>query len=231
MKLPFKGFMKAKFREKELAIKLRKSGESYNRIRKTIGVSKGTLSLWLRDMPLSKKRIRELRDWNEVRIERYRETRRRTRDALLTEIYKEEKKLIMPLSNRDLFIAGLFLYWGEGAKTKIAELSLSNTDPAIVKVFICWLEKVFSINRKKLRVRLHIYKDMDAKQELLFWSKALGISLLQFKKPYVKSTSRSSITYKNGFGHGTCQINIGGAKIAKRVLMGLKVLSDRFMGL
>ncbi len=223
--------MKAKFREKELAIKLRKSGESYNRIRKTIGVSKGTLSLWLRDMPLSKKRIRELRDWNEVRIERYRETRRRTRDALLTEIYKEEKKLIMPLSNRDLFIAGLFLYWGEGAKTKIAELSLSNTDPAIVKVFICWLEKVFSINRKKLRVRLHIYKDMDAKQELLFWSKALGISLLQFKKPYVKSTSRSSITYKNGFGHGTCQINIGGAKIAKRVLMGLKVLSDRFMGL
>lgn len=222
--------MKAKFKEKEEAIRLRLAGESYSRIKKIIGVSKGTLSLWLGNMPLSQDRIKELRDWNEVRIERYRETRRKKRDAIIAQVYKSERKKILPLSPRDIFIAGLFLYWGEGGKTKTAEISLSNTNPEIIKTFIYWLENAFAVDRKKLKIRLHLYKDMDAKKEINFWSKSLAISISQFRKPYIKDSNRSSITYKNGFGHGTCNVNLGSANIARKVLIGLQVLKDYFSG-
>lgn len=42
-----------KLDQKNLAISLRKEGVSYNEIRKKINVSKGTLSLWLRDIELT----------------------------------------------------------------------------------------------------------------------------------------------------------------------------------
>lgn len=47
--------------DKNKAIKMRESGMSYSQIKAELGVSKSTLSLWLRDLPLSDERIRELR--------------------------------------------------------------------------------------------------------------------------------------------------------------------------
>src|SRR3989344_4443345 len=98
----------AKHSERILAIKLRRRGMSYSQIKAKLGVSKGTLSYWLRDYPLPEDRLRELRDWNERRIERYRQTRRRQREKLLSDIYKEVKKDVLPLSKHDLLVTGLF---------------------------------------------------------------------------------------------------------------------------
>ena len=100
--------------EKLKALELRKAGASYSQIRKTVRVSKSSLSLWLHDMPLSKKRLGELQGFNEARIEKYRETRRKTREARRANVRKVAKKDIGSLSKRDLFLAGLFLYWGGG---------------------------------------------------------------------------------------------------------------------
>ena len=58
--------------DKNKAIKMRESGMSYSQIKAELGVSKSTLSLWLRDLPLSDTRLRELRDFNQVRIEKTR---------------------------------------------------------------------------------------------------------------------------------------------------------------
>lgn len=218
----------AKRKEKQQAIHLRKLGKSYSQIKQEVGVSKSTLSYWLQDYPLRPERLRELRDLNQVRIENYRETRRRKREAFLKIIYEQEKKKILPLARREMFIGGLFLYLGEGGKTKPFELSLSNTDPAIIKMFIYWLTIVLQIPRNKLKIKLHLYKDMIIDKETKFWSKELGILLSQFKKPYIKKTLYRSITYKRGFGHGTCNVIIGDASLAKRIFMGLQVVRDYF---
>lgn len=218
----------ARFKDRQKAIQLRLAGKSYSQIKEIIDVSKSTLSYWLKNYPLSDKRIRQLRDWNEKRIENYRETRRKNKEKLLELIYNEMKLEILPFSKRDLFIAGLFLYWGEGGKTKEAELSLSNTNPAIAKFFIYWLENALKINRNKMRIKLHLYKDMDIKKEINFWKRMLGVKKNQFAKPYVKDSNLSSITYKNGFNHGTCNIIIGNATLTKKILMGLKAIQDYF---
>ena len=141
----------AKRKEKEKAIQLRKLGKSYREIRSLLPVSKASLSLWLRDYPLSAGKMRELRDFNVKRIEHYQETRRRQRDIKLAEIYKTEKARILPLSQNGSFLsAGLFLYWGEGSKSTLSNyVAFSNTDPAMIIFFIKWLEH-FGCERNKL---------------------------------------------------------------------------------
>ncbi|MBI4119727.1 MAG: helix-turn-helix domain-containing protein [Parcubacteria group bacterium] len=220
----------AKPHKKARALHLRRAGKSYSEIKSIIKVSKSTLSRWLKDYPLSQKQLMALRDWNQKRIENYRETRKRHREALLAKIYAREKKVLLPLTKRDLLISGLFLYWGEGTKTKVAEASISNTNPAVVKAFIYWLKRGFGINRSKLVVKLHLYSDMNIKQEISYWSKTLSIPLTQFNKPYIKKSRFSSLSYKNGFGHGTCNVTVRNATLSKKILMGLRVLEDFFMG-
>ena len=201
---------------------------SYSQIKQAIGVSKSTLSGWLKDYPLSKERIDELRGKSERRIERYRETMRKKREKRLLDIYEKERDYILPLSEKEVFIFGLGLYWGEGSKTRNASLSLSNTDPSIVKFFIFWLNKTFGIPKQKLRINLQLYKDMDIKKELLFWENTLGLARSQFNKPYIKESSVKVINHKGGFGHGACNVAIGNIKLSEKILMAIKAISDEY---
>src|SRR3989338_6134106 len=105
-------------KDREKALQLRKSGWSYAQIKEKLSVSKGTLSVWLRDYPLSRERINELRGKSEKRIERYRDTMRQKKEKRLAQVYRERASAILPLSRRDLYLAGLFLYWGEGSKSQ-----------------------------------------------------------------------------------------------------------------
>lgn len=218
----------ANFTKKAEAIALRKQEFSYSQIKQKIGVSKSTLSDWLKNYPLSKERIAELRDHNEKRIERYRETMKKKHDERLGQIYKSEKNSITPLSDRDIFMIGLGLYWGEGAKRRQATVSISNTDPSIHKFFILWLNKYLKVDKEKLRIQLHLYRDMNVEKELQFWSKILKLSKRQFTKPYIKKTDLISINHKGGFGHGTCNIAIGNVNLSEKVLMDIKIIADEY---
>lgn len=218
----------ARLRDREKALSLRKQGMSYSQIKKILKVSKSTLSLWLREHPLSKQRVRELRDWNEQKIEKYRETMRQKRETRLNQFYKEQKELLFPFSRRELFLAGLFLYWGEGSKSHLAEVSVSNNDPSIIRFFINWLGKSLLVPKERLKIQLHLYNDMDIDKELDFWSRMLNIPLNQFNRPYIKKTSSVRINHKGGFGHGTCNVRIGGARLAEKVHMAIKAIANKY---
>ena len=219
----------ARLLDKQKALELREQGKSYSQIKAELGISKSTLSYWLRDYPLSPERIRELRDFNHQRIERYIETRRVKRESRLKVIYDLEKRIIFPLSKRDTFIAGLFLYWGEGLKSKMDEVSLSNTDPAAIKFFIYWAKECLGVPSKKINLRLHFYNDMDVDTETNFWIKTLKIPKSQFNKPYIKKSLHSGVIYnKGGFGHGTCNARIYNARLSEKVVLGIKSIRDNF---
>ena len=218
----------ARLRDREKALALRKRGMSYSQIKKILKVGKSTLSLWLRNYPLSKQRIRELRDCNEQRIERCRETKRKKKEKRLKLYYQEQKKIIFPLDRRELYLAGLFLYWGEGTKYRIADLSVSNSDPSIIRFFIYWVTKALKIPKIKVGIQLQLYNDMDINKEIQFWSEILQIPLSQFSQPYIKKTSSKRINHKGGFGHGTCLARIGNARLSEKILMAIKMIADRY---
>ena len=220
----------AKLELHKQALALRKKGKSYFEIKKILGVSKSTLSNWLHNYPLSKELIRELRDWNSVRIEKYIATRRRNRETMLKEILDKVKLRLFPMSKRDLYIAGLFLYWGEGGKTQKAQLILSNSNPAVIKMYVNWLEKILKVDPCKLKIKLHLYSDMDILKEKNYWAKLINITVDQFSKPYIKESKFSSINYKNGFGHGTCNVILNNAILARKILMSLKAIENYYIG-
>lgn len=219
----------ARFHDRQRALTLRKQGQSYGQIKKKLGINKSTLSYWLRYYPLSKKRIQELRDNNEKRIEKFRETMRNKRERRLKEIYDIQKKLILPLNEREIFIAGLFLYWGEGAKYRRSSLSISNSDPAVIKFFIHWLNRSAKIPKNKMGVELHLYSDMNIRKEMEFWSRTINLPQSQFIVPYIKKTSSKKINHKGGFGHGTCNVRINNVAIAERILMSIKAIRDNYL--
>jgi len=216
----------ARFKDREKALILRKQGMSYSQIKKALKVSKSTLSGWLNNYPLSKQRIRELRDCNEQRIEKFRETMKRKKDARLKIFYDEQKNFIFPLTKRELYLGGLFLYWGEGTKSHTSNLTISNTDPSVIKFFVKWLVVCLGVPKNKISVQLHLYEDMKIKKEIEFWSEALNIPSAQFTRPYIKKSFLKDINHKGGFGHGTCNVKIGDARLAEKTLMGLKSISD-----
>lgn len=209
---------------------MRLLGKSYSEIKAELGISKSTLSGWLNDMPLSLEQLRDLRDLNPRRIEHFRETMRTKRDSRLNEVYKRVANDIGRLSRRDLFVAGLYLYWGEGTKSARGKVSVANTDPAVVRTFMNWLT-LMEIPKTKLKVRLHLYKDMSPAKEIHFWAKELGLSRSQFIPPYVKESNLKDITYKNGFGHGTCNIQFENIAMWEYISMALRYLREQHVRL
>ncbi len=213
----------ARIKDKSKAIELRKKGMSYSQIKAELGISKSTLSGWLNNMPLSEKRIKELGPFSPMRIERCRNTKRKKKIARQDSVFDKVSKDIGRLSKRELFLAGLFLYWGEGGKTKYYTTILTNTNPGMVKFFLKWMEN-FGINRKKLKVSLHLYSDMDISKQMKYWSKLLNINISQFRKPYIKKSNLTDITYRNGFGQGTCSLIYDNRDLSEYVLQGIKYI-------
>lgn len=201
---------------------------SYSQIKETLNVSKSSLSLWLKDYPLSAERILELQANSPIRIERYRETMRKKREKGFEAVYQKVKSDIDLLSNRDLLIGGIFLYWGEGSKTSPYCCAVSNTDPDVLRMFIRWA-KLLGVDKSKSHVSLHLYKDMDIDKELKYWSKELGIQQSLFRRPYVKDSKFSALTYKTGFGHGTCNVRYYNKSLWQYSLMSLKYIREQSM--
>ena len=219
----------ARFVDRDKARDLRSKGKSYSEIKMLLGVSKSTLSLWLKDMPLSKEQIRSLRDLNPKRIENFRATMKAKRDARLHSAYRQAEKNISRLSEKELFMAGLFLYWGEGTKSSRGKISIANTDPAVIRFFLRWVSSL-GVPREEIKIKLHVYADMDIEKEIKFWSKETSIPIKQFRAPYVKTSALSNLTYKNGFGHGTCNAIFENIGFWEYIMMALKYVRETEAG-
>ncbi len=162
-------------------------------------------------------------------VERYKESMRIRRDERHKEYYISQKRKWLPLSDREEFVAGLFLYWGEGNKVSSNSINITNTDPAVIKYGYYWMNKCLKIPKNKIFILLHLYKDMDIEAETEFWSKELGMDKNQFKRPYIKDSLRTDIDQK-GFGHGTCGLWAFKTEIKENILMAIKAISDSYAG-
>lgn len=219
--------MKRREQDHNEAVKLRLKGWSYTQIKDKLGLSKSTLSGWLEKYPLSPERLNALQARNPRRIENFRATMQRKREAKNQLAYSKVEKDVKKLNDRELLLGGFFLYWGEGTKTSPGTVMISNTDPAVLRYFIRWI-RLLKIPTEKMHILLHLYKDMNVEKEIAFWSKELGISRKQFHRPWIKDSNLLDITYKSGFGHGTCHVRVYNRELYDYVKMGLKFIREKY---
>src|SRR3989344_1792300 len=170
------------------AIELRGRGRSYNEILRKVPVAKSTLSLWLRSMGLSKKQIHKLSEKKRLASIKGGETRRKQRVLLIEEINKQGLVDIKSISKRELWLMGIMLYWGEGAKAKEHNVSqgiiFSNTDPLMINMFIKWLKDCVQVrdNEISFEIYIHIKASNGIEQVKKHWASKTGFS----KKKFVK---------------------------------------------
>lgn len=206
---------------------LRKQGKSYNEIRAEVGVAKSTLSLWLEDLPLSEAQEKNLRK-NSLRVENYRRTCSARRAAVLRGEYDKAAKKIGAITERELLIAGFFLYWGEGTKRSASNTVFTNTDPSMVRAFVQWIQ-LLGVKFESLRVKLHIYSDMNEQKAKRYWCEQIGFTKKQFKTTYIKQSKLSDITYKHtDYGQGTCNVMYSNRELNDFVLQGIQYVREQY---
>lgn len=206
-----------KFEQKLQAISLRKSGESYGEIRKKIKVSKGTLSLWLRDIKLSpeqEKRIYvELKQKNAYRMAK---ANQRKRIEGTEEIIKKAKKEAAKLFKNPLFLSGLMLYWAEGDKSETQErVKFTNSDPRMIKIIMRWFREICKVPETKFRVCVHIHSLHSRGNIEEYWSGVTGVPINQFHKTQIKQTSLRQ--RRNKLYEGTCAISISNKNFFRKI--------------
>ncbi len=212
---------------REQVIKLRLQGYTYGQIKRSLGVSKSTLSDWLRNLPLTSNQ-QELLKKNKLRVrdlgrEKFITTFKNRRLTRLKAVLGKQEKYLLPLTEKELFLAGLFLYWGEGAK-RHGMISISNTDPRVVKFSLYWMIKILKIPKSLIKVNLHLYKDMNVAKSIDFWARELNLPIEQFRKPYIKKSNKEGLTYKS-FGQGTCRLYAGSVELSEKIAMSIKAIS------
>lgn len=213
--------------DKNKAIRLRLQGKSYSEIKTEISVSKSTLSIWLQPYPLTPNQVARIRNKRPQQIEKFRRTMATRREALQKRAYDDAQKFWLPLSPRELMLAGVFLYWGEGTKVSPGYLCISNCDPRVIKFAYKWMTGSLGIDKKSIHVLLHLYSDMSIEYETKYWSNLLKIPLENFRRPYIKQSTRAGLSYKS-FGHGTCNIYTGSTAIKSRVMESINAISDHY---
>ncbi|HEY9586195.1 MAG TPA: hypothetical protein VJJ27_00950 [Candidatus Paceibacterota bacterium] len=189
------------------AISLRKTGLSYNEIRKKLNnsIAKSTLSLWLKSIPLTPKHRARLYTKQIQILSRGPQSQKERRKREVDKILKEAKREIMtPLSEQTFKLFGAALYWGEGSKGNVFQVT--NSDPRLILFMVNWIEKVFHIKKVSLRARLNIYPQQNEKEIKDFWSELTNIPVKNFGKSYVKPLSKGY--KKNNLYYGTVRIEV-----------------------
>lgn len=184
--------MKALVQEKETAILLRKKGYSYKEILKQVPVAKSSLSLWLKDLPLTKSEKLCLKHRLDVNISRGRikagselRKRRLDREAVW---FVEAKEQFERVRKDTLFHIGVALYWAEGSK-RSGQWQFTNSDAEMVQIMLKWIEIYFGLHRSNLRYRLYSHKPYAQERCEVWWADDLGLEHEQLTKVTYKPTN------------------------------------------
>jgi len=215
----------AKQKEKFEAIQLRKSGKSIGVIAKSLNVSKSTVSFWCKDISLSQKQIAKIASDSKHHAtsallqssERQREERQKNiANALLS-----GKNKVGILSDRDIFMLGLGLYWGEGYKKGSQELGFTNSDPSMITFYIRWLKITYDISKERLifRISINCHHEKRAEEVLKYWSDLLGVPINQFTKTsFIKTTTKKQhYTEKH---YGTLRVKARNGTMLRHQILG-----------
>ena len=142
----------------------------------TLGVSKSSVSVWVRDVPFtpSKRRYGPQRRTHPAHTAKLRQ---------IEELDELGIQRIGTLGEEAFLVAGIALYAGEGTKSD-GTVSFANTDPRMVAFFCAWLRRFFVIDESRLRVRVYLHEGLDLDAAERHWSDVTGVPRTQFRAPY-----------------------------------------------
>ncbi|MFI9064652.1 hypothetical protein ACIGQE_22735 [Streptomyces sp. NPDC053429] len=191
--------LRAKARE------LRLQGLTYDQIQVELGCSKSSISLWVRDLPKPERRRTPeeasaiaKRGWERTLDAREEERRRIKREAAAE---------ITELSDRELFILGVGLYWAEGSKDKSYDRReraiFVNSDPDMIRTYLTWLH-LLGVDGKQIRCAITIHESADVPAAERFWADLVAESGAVFLKTTLKRHNPKTARKNTGENYYGC---------------------------
>ncbi|MFG3047667.1 hypothetical protein ACGFZR_22385 [Streptomyces sp. NPDC048241] len=192
---------------REQARELRRQGWTYDQIEAALGCSRSSVSLWVRDLP-KPERKRSPEEAAAIARKGW-EERLRVRDEERRRIKDEAKRTVGPLSERELFLVGVGLYWAEGAKDKPYDrrenVTFVNSDPGMITTFLAWLD-LLGVERERLRFTVMIHETADVPGAERYWSELVGADRSAFYKTSLKKHNPKTVRRNTGDTYRGCLV-------------------------
>jgi hypothetical protein len=215
----------SRWERSELGRALRRLGWTYGEIMELIPVPKGTLAHWCRDTRLSDDQIAAIRQRRPpgVRTGIPVDTQRRRR-AEVKRIRTDARALAESRLGDAFFVAGVVLYWSEGAKT-MNRLSMSHSEPAALSLFLAWVD-CYLVPRPTGAIRINLYADNDLAEAERWWLQQLAWPHCRVNKAYVKPDGTGH--RRNHLRYGVCAVTIDrSADAFHRTMAFVDVIRER----
>ncbi|GHF16667.1 hypothetical protein E5082_15190 [Streptomyces griseoluteus] len=192
---------------REQARELRRQGCTYDQIEAALGCSRSSVSLWVRDLPKPEPRdpteqakLAARKRWDHELAIRD-EERRRTKE--------EARRRVGAVSERELFLVGVGLYWAEGAKDKPYDrrenVTFVNSDPGMITTFLAWLD-LLSVERERLRFTVMIHETADVPGAERFWAEVVDADRAAFNKTSLKKHNPKTVRRNTGEDYRGCLV-------------------------
>ncbi|MEU2998570.1 hypothetical protein ABZ684_13475 [Streptomyces sp. NPDC006995] len=202
------------------ARELRLQGMTYDQIQVELGCSKSSISLWVRDLPRPERT--RTREQSSAIGRRGWETTLQRRDAERRAARQRAEEEVGALSDRELFLVGVALYWAEGSKSKPyrtqERVTFVNSDPGMIEVFLAWL-RVLGVADDHLRFHVHIHETADVTAAEQFWAALTGAGPEAFGKTSLKRHSPRTTRKNVGAEYRGCLVVrvLKGADLYRRI--------------
>ena len=203
--------------EREEARRLRALGWSIKEIEQQLGVSRSSVSVWVRDVTLGAAEWRALVEKTRlgpiIAASRKAALAREQRRA-----YQHEGRQFA--HERDVsYLSGCMLYWAEGAKERNA-VRIVNSDCELLIVFARFLRTHFEVDDDAMRVRCNLFADDEAGQVAIegYWLEKLRLPTSALRKSSVNVHSRYSQKKRtNKLPYGTCELTVDSTRIVQTI--------------
>jgi transcriptional regulator with XRE-family HTH domain len=192
---------------------LRKQGLDYEEIVAELGVSKSSVSLWVRDMPRPPSlSYDECRERSAEGVRRYWEAERPIREARRQAISAAAAAQIGQLDEREILIAGAIAYWCEGVKNKPYRrddrVAFMNSDPGLIRFFLRFLSAA-GVEQDQLIFQVFIHESADVDAAHRFWIDVTRAQPGQFRSPTLKRHNPKTVRKNTGNDyHGCLRVDV-----------------------
>jgi transposase-like protein len=201
------------------AIGLRKSGKSISEIVREIGSSRGSVSVWVRDVVLTEDQMRCLA------------SRSGSGQLIGSNANKDralDKRLECQRIGREMvegcdqeYAMGCMLFWAEGSKTKNSVI-FTNCDEDMVAFFVRFMRRYFGCSDVDFTLKLNVYLDngLSADDIERFWTKHLELPKECLRKSLFRRGDGKGGKYK----YGVCTVGIYNTEIAQKIFGSIQEL-------
>jgi predicted transcriptional regulator len=194
---------------------LRQEGMSVKEIAKVLGVSRSSVSLWVRDIELTDAQKQALKDRQRLWGAQNSGAHVNREKARQVRIVSQEVGRAKAKENRPLHHAGCMLYWAEGAKSR-NNVNFVNSDPNMSCLFMRFLREELDVKDAEIALYIHCHSTANDEIERVkqYWLDLLTLPASCIRKVLYK---KGSEVRKNILKNGVCSIRVYSTDLVQHI--------------